>query len=75
MVFGLLYPYSGENNLICLLTSFLISLWSTTKLMQFFMAWDSGKCGLIWNNGINEHFVAVVKLYTLMLMLTFIITL
>jgi len=34
-LFVLLHPYWGENNLICLLTPFLISLWFTTKLMRF----------------------------------------
>jgi len=45
----------SENNLICLLTPFLISLWFKPKInVVFSMAWNSRKCGLIQNNVINK---------------------
>jgi len=35
MLFGFIQLYRSENNLICLLTPFLISLWFTAKVMFY----------------------------------------
>jgi len=50
-----------------------MSLWFK-KINVVFLAWDSRKYGLTWNNVINEnftHFAAVEKLNTLPLMLNY----